>query len=110
MDPGERTTSNGSPVTNINVPQGGEVTATFTNKFTASPKIVTTASPASIPLGTTPPTISDSAVVSGAYNATGSLAFVLDLGSTQVYSTSDPLTGTGNGTYGTSTHCRPRAP
>ena len=68
----------------------------------ASPTITTTASPATATLGTSAPTISDSAVVTGADNATGSLSFVLDLGNTQVYSTSDPLTGDGNGTYGAS--------
>src|SRR5205823_5789134 len=36
------------------------------------------------------------------YYATGSLNFVLKLGTTTVYSTSDPLTGDGNGTYGAS--------
>jgi hypothetical protein len=46
--------------------------------------------------------ISDSAVVTNAYNATGSVVFVLKLGTTQVYTTSDPLTGDGNGTYGAS--------
>ena len=48
-------------------------------------------------LGTTAPTISDSAVLAGGYNETGTVSFTLKLGSTPVYTTSDPVSG--NGTY-----------
>jgi hypothetical protein len=82
------------------VDQGGAAEQTVVSK--ANPSIVTQASGA-ITLGPSgAPTISDSAVVSGAYNATGSIHFALSLGGTTVYSTDDPLTGDGNGTYSAS--------
>ena len=62
----------------------------------ASPTLVTTAS-AAVTLGTTAPTISDSAVLAGGYNETGSVSFTLKLGSTTVYTTSDTVSG--DGTY-----------
>jgi hypothetical protein len=77
--------------------QGGASEQTVVNP--ANPVLVTTASP-SITLGTTAPTISDSAVLSGGYFPTGSIAFTLKLGSTVVYTTSDPVSG--NGTYSAS--------
>jgi hypothetical protein len=76
------------------VDQGGAAEQTIVSP--ATPSIVTTAS-SGITLGATAPTISDSAVVSGGYYETGSLAFSLTLGSTTVYSTSDTLNG--NNTY-----------
>ena len=63
----------------------------------ASPTLTTTASPASVTLGSTAPTISDSAVLAGGTSETGSISFTLTLGSTTVYTTSDPVSG--NGTY-----------
>jgi hypothetical protein len=65
----------------------------------ANPSLVTTASPA-VTLGTSSVTISDTAVLSGGYNPTGSINFTLMLGSTTVYTTSDPVSG--NGSYGAS--------
>jgi hypothetical protein len=62
----------------------------------AQPTLTTTASQ-NITLGTTAPTISDSANLKGGYYETGSIVFTLRLGTTTVYSTSDTLTG--NGTY-----------
>jgi hypothetical protein len=76
------------------VDQGGTGEQTVVSK--ASPTIVTTAGPA-VTLGTTAPTLSDSAVVSNGYFETGSLAFTLKLGASTVYTTSDALLG--NGTY-----------
>ena len=60
---------------------------------------MTTASPA-VTLGTTAPTLSDSAVLEGGYYETGSITFTLYQGTTQVYTTSDTVNG--NGTYGAS--------
>ena len=62
----------------------------------ASPTVVTTASQA-ITFSTGLPTLGDTAVLAGGYLPTGTIIFTLDLGTTQVYSTSEPLTG--NGTY-----------
>ncbi len=81
--------------------QGGAAEQeTVTGKL--SPKLVTTASPG-ITLGTTAPTISDSAVLSGGMlpdGLTSTITFTLKLGSTTVYTTSDTVTG--NGTYSAS--------
>ncbi len=63
---------------------------------TASPAILTTAS-AAVTLGTTAPTLSDSAVVSGGYYETGSLVFTLTGPNGFSYTQSDALSG--NGTY-----------
>ncbi len=90
----------GDGLNNGAVDQGGTAEQTVVSK--ANPSIVTTASNAITLDASGAPTISDSAVVSGAYNATGNLVFVLKLGTTQVYTVSDTLTGTGNGTYGAS--------
>ena len=62
----------------------------------ASPTIVTTASPA-ITLGTTAPTLSDSAVLSGGYYETGNIVFTLTGPDGFSYTQTDTLTG--NGTY-----------
>ena len=66
----------------------------------ASPKIVTTASGA-VTLGSSAPTLSDSAVVSGGYNPTGSLVFTLNGPGGFSYTQTDKLSG--NGTYTAST-------
>ena len=68
----------------------------------ASPTIVTTAS-AAVPLGTTAPTLSDSAVLSNGYYENGSLVFTLTGPNSFSYTHSDTVTGTGNGTYTAST-------
>ena len=65
----------------------------------ASPTLVTTAS-AAVTLGTSAPTLRDTALLAGGYNETGTMTFTLMLGATQVYTTSDPVTG--NGTYSAS--------
>ncbi len=62
----------------------------------ASPAIVTTAS-AAVTLGTTAPTLSDSAVVSGGYYETGSVVFTLSGPNGFSYSHTDTVSG--NGTY-----------
>ena len=62
----------------------------------ASPTLTTTAS-AAVTLGTTAPTISDSAVLAGGSSPTGNVSFTLKLGSTTVYTTSDTVSG--NATY-----------
>jgi uncharacterized repeat protein (TIGR01451 family) len=77
--------------------QGGAAEQTVVSP--ANPMLSTTASQ-SITLGTTAPTISDSAVLSGGYFPTGSIAFTLKQGSTIVFTTSDPVSG--NGTYSAS--------
>jgi hypothetical protein len=65
----------------------------------ANPTLTTTASPA-VTLGTTAPTISDAAVLAGGYYERGTISFTLMLGSTTVYTTTDPVSG--NGTYSVS--------
>ncbi len=69
----------------------------------ASPTLTTTASPSITLSAGGPPILSDSAVLSGGYLADGlssNITFTLDLGSTQVYTTSDTVTA--NGTYSAS--------
>ncbi len=83
--------------------QGGAAEQTVVNK--ATPKIVTTAKPSGTVLaGTTAPTLSDSAVLSGGYYETGTLTFTLHQGTftgTAVYTTT--VTVGGNHTYAVST-------
>ncbi len=79
------------------VDQGG--TAEQTVVSAANPTITTTASPA-ITLGTTAPTLSDSAVLAGGYYETGSLVFTLSGPDGFSYTQSDTLSG--NGTYSAS--------
>jgi Prealbumin-like fold domain len=74
--------------------QGGSAEQTMVSK--ASPAIVTTASSA-VTLGTTAPTLSDSAVLSAGYYETGSLVFNLTGPGGFSYTQTDTLTG--NGTY-----------
>ena len=64
--------------------------------------MVTTASPASVNLdGSTTPTLSDSAVLSGGYFETGSITFTLSGPGGFSYSQTDPVSG--DGTYNAST-------
>ena len=82
------------------VDQGGE--AEQTKVSPASPAIVTTANPTgTFYAGTTAPTLSDSAVVSGAYHATGSIVFTLT--GPGGFSYTQTVTVNGNGTYSAST-------
>ena len=74
--------------------QGGTVEQTIVSA--ASPTITSTASSA-IALGTTAPTLSDSAVLASGYYETGNLVFTLTGPGGYSYSQSDPLSG--NGTY-----------
>src|SRR5262249_34217659 len=62
----------------------------------ASPSLVTTASPG-ITLGTTAPTVSDSAVLSGGSNPTGTITFTLMGPGGFSFTTTDTVNG--NGTY-----------
>jgi len=82
--------------------QGGSAEQTVVNP--ANPTIVTTASATGLQLsnnlGTTPPTLSDSAVIAGGYNETGNLVFKLTYNGNVVYT--DTVGVTGNGTYDTS--------
>jgi hypothetical protein len=78
--------------------QGGSAEQTVVSK--ANPTITTTASPA-ITLGTTAPTLSDTAVLANGYYDTGNIVFTLTGPGGFSYSQSDPLTG--NGTYNAST-------
>ena len=66
----------------------------------ASPTLVTTASPA-LTLGSTAPTLTDSAVLSGGFNPTGDLVFTLTGPGGFSYTQTDPVSG--NGTYTAST-------
>src|SRR5262249_8726442 len=59
----------------------------------ASPELLTTASP-EITLGTTAPTLSDTAVLSGAFNPTGSIVFTLTgPGGAVIYTQTDTVDG-----------------
>ncbi len=63
----------------------------------AAPTLSTTPNPTSLTLGTTAPTLLDSATLSGGYYPTGTLTFSLYLGSTLVKSENVPVSG--DGTY-----------
>ena len=78
--------------------QGGVAEQTVVSP--ANPTLVTTASPA-ITLGTTAPTLSDTAVLSGGYVSGGNLVFTLTGPGGFVYTQTDPVSG--NGTYTAST-------
>jgi hypothetical protein len=68
----------------------------------ASPSIVTTPSATSIAVGPTPPTLTDTAVLSGGYNPTGTITFTLyNPGGTLVATRT--ATVSGNGSYTTPT-------
>ncbi len=77
--------------------QGGIAERTVVSP--ASPTLVTTASPLAITLGTTSPTLNDTAVVSSGYHPTGTLLFTLKQGGATVFTQSDIVTG--NGAYTT---------
>ncbi len=66
-----------------------------------SPTLATTPSSTAITLGTTAPTLTDSATLSGGYYETGTIIFTLYLGSTKVDTESVPVSG--NGSYSTPT-------
>src|SRR5208337_925334 len=69
----------------------------------ANPTITTTASPATTTLGTTAPTISDTATLSGAYFfPTGSITFTLTLNGNAVSAATQTDTVTANGPYSAS--------
>src|SRR5262249_34936775 len=61
--------------------------------------IVTSASP-NITLGTTAPTITDTAVLSGGFNPTGSITFTLTFNGSPVPAATQTDTVNGNGSYG----------
>ena len=67
----------------------------------AGPAITTISSVAALTLGTTPPTLKDTATLSGGYYETGSITFTLYLGSTLV--DTETVAVSGNGTYSTPT-------
>src|SRR5262249_26275131 len=76
---------------------GGDVNLTFDAGVfhRKHPTLVTTASP-DITLGTTAPTITDKAHLSGGFNETGTIHFKLKLGSDVVYETDDAVNGDGD--------------
>ena len=80
------------------IDQGGPTEQTVVSP--ANPTIVTTASPA-ITLGTTAPTLSDTAVLSGGYFPGGSIVFTLTGPGGLSITQTDPVSG--NGTYTAST-------
>ena len=84
---------------NAAIDQGGAAEQTVVSP--ASPTIVTTASPTTITLGTTPPTLSDAAVLAGGYFPTGNLVFTLTGPGGFSYTQTDPVNG--NATYEAST-------
>ncbi len=67
----------------------------------ASPTVVATPSPTAVTLGTTSPTLKDSAVLAAGYYPTGTVTFTLYQGSTLV--DTETATVNGNGTYTTPT-------
>ena len=91
-------TYEGDANNNAAIDQGGAIEQTVVSS--ASPTLVTTAS-AAITLGTTAPTLSDSAVLSGGYFPTGSIVFTLS--GPNGFSYMQPDTVNGNATYTAST-------
>src|SRR5262249_31320439 len=75
--------------------QGGTTEQTIVSVI-SHPGLATTASPA-VTLGTTAPTLSDSAVLSGGTNPTGTITFVLTGPGGFSYTQTDTVAG--NGTY-----------
>ena len=88
--------ANNRSVTETGTASNGEQTVVSA----ANPTLVTTASPA-ITLGTTAPTLTDEAVLSGGYFPGGSLVFTLTGPDSFLYTQTDPVSG--NGTYTAST-------
>ena len=68
----------------------------------ASPAIVTTPDPTAVSLGTTSPTLKDSAALSGGYNPTGTITFTL-IGPANTVVDTETVPVSGNGTYTTPT-------
>jgi fimbrial isopeptide formation D2 family protein/uncharacterized repeat protein (TIGR01451 family) len=73
----------------------------FGNVQIVTPTLVTTASP-NITLGTTAPTITDTAVLSGGFNPTGSITFTLTFNGNPVPGATQTDTVNGNGSYSAS--------
>lgn len=70
----------------------------------ASPVLRTTPDPVTATLGTsTPPTLADSAVLSGGFSPTGTLTFTLFQGNSSTPIDTETVTVSGNGTYKTPT-------
>jgi hypothetical protein len=89
----------GDPTNNPVTSPFGSEPETANNQ--AQTSLSTTASPTgSLTLGTTAPTLTDSAMLSGGNSPTGSINFTLKLGGTTVYTASDPVSG--NKTYSAS--------
>jgi hypothetical protein len=78
-------------------------TASFNLVNQVMPVITTTPATTSATLGTSPPTLMDTAVLSNGYHETGTLTFTLYLGSTLVNTETVPVNG--DGTYTTPTGC-----
>ncbi len=69
----------------------------------ASPTLMTTPSSTFVTLGSTAPTLTDSAVLSGGYNETGTITFTLYYNGGTTPVDSETVTVNGNGTYTTPT-------
>jgi hypothetical protein len=78
----------------------GVITITYANPVSTT-NLVSTPDPTSVTLGTTSPTLTDSAVLSGGNSPTGTITFTLYDGSTLV--NTESATVSGNGTYSTPT-------
>ncbi len=87
----------GDPNNNAANDQGGVAEQTVVSP--ASPTLVTTASSLAITLGTTSPTLNDTADLENGYNPTGMLLFTLKQGGATVFTQTDAVTG--NGMYTT---------
>jgi hypothetical protein len=79
--------------------QGGTAEQVVVNA--ASPTLTTTADPTTVTVGSTAPTLTDSAVLSGGYFETGTITFTLYLDAAAV--DTETATVNGNGTYSTPT-------
>jgi hypothetical protein len=83
--------------------QGGSAEQTVVSK--ASPTIITTANPTgTIFVGTTAPTLTDSAVLSGGYYETGTITFKLTGPGGYSYTQTDTVSGNGTYTASNATH------
>jgi uncharacterized repeat protein (TIGR01451 family) len=80
---------------NSAIDQGGSAEQTVGSP--ASPSVLTTAIPSHVTLGTTAPTLSDSAVLSGGFFETGTITFVLTGPGGFSFTHTDTVNG--NGTY-----------
>ncbi len=86
---------NNSPVTDGDDPNERVVVSA------ANPTISTTPDPTTVPLGATPVTLKDTAVLAGGFHPTGTITFTLHQGGTLV--DTEMVAVTGNGTYTTPT-------